>query len=431
MTAPIAAPPVPSARGKLAWAFYDWANSAFAAVIVTFVFATYFSEGIAPDPVTGAASWGWAMTASALAVAVLSPILGAIADAGGPRKPWLLAFTALCVLGSGLLWFAEPAPDWLLYTLIVVAIANLGFELAAVFYNAMLPDLEQGERLGRLSGWSWGLGYAGGLCCLVLALLLFVQTDRPLFGLDKASAEHVRITGPLVACWLALFCLPLFLWTPDRTSSGLPVQAAVSAGFRQLRSTIRHVRRQRRIAQFLLARMLYIDGLNTLFAFGGIYAAGTFGLELAEVITFGIVLNVTAGLGAALFAWIDDLIGPKPTILIALSGLILFGGAAVLVQSPTEFWIVGSLLGLFVGPTQAASRTLMAKLAPPDRQTEMFGLYALSGKATAFLGPFVLGTVTYWLDSQRAGMATILVFFIAGMALLWRLDLAPLPGPDK
>lgn len=410
-----------SARGQFAWALYDWANSAFAAVIVTFVFATYFSQGIAVDPVTGTAQWGWAMTTSALIAAVLGPTLGAIADAGGRRKPWIFVFTWLCVIATGLLWYAAPSPEWVLYALVLVVLANLGLDMAGVFYNAMLHDLAPADRLGRLSGWAWGLGYFGGLSCLVIALFAFVQTDAPLFGLDKEQAEHVRATGPLVAAWLALFSLPLFLYTPDRPSGGLAAGVAIRQGLARLWRTVLEIKRYRIVGQFLLARMLYIDGLNTLFAFGGIYAAGTFGLELADVITFGILLNVTGGIGAFGFAWLDDRIGPKPVILIALTGLMICGLVAVFTTSVTVFWIVGGMLGLFVGPTQAASRTLMAKLAPPAQQTEMFGLYALSGKVTAFLGPLVLGTVTLWADSQRAGMATILIFFAAGFAVLWTL----------
>jgi UMF1 family MFS transporter len=408
-------------RGQIAWALYDWANSAFAAVIVTFVFATYFSQAVAADEVIGTAQWGWAMTVSALIAAVLGPTLGAIADAGGRRKPWIFVFTWLCIVATALLWYVEPNPAWVLFALILIAVANLGLDMAGVFYNAMLTDLAREERMGRLSGWAWGLGYFGGLSCLVIALFMFVQTDQPLFGLDKETAEHVRVTGPLVALWLAVFSLPLFLFTPDRERGNLPIGTVVRQGLSRLWDTIRHVRQHWTVAKFLLARMLYIDGLNTLFAFGGIYAAGTFGLELADVITFGILLNVTGGIGAFAFAWLDDWIGPKRVILIALVGLMVCGLMAVLTTSVTVFWIVGGMLGIFVGPTQAASRTLMAKLAPLESQTEMFGLYALSGKVTAFLGPLVLGTVTLWADSQRAGMATILLFFVAGFVILWKL----------
>src|SRR5690606_17243267 len=216
--------------GQFSWALYDWANSAFSAVIVTFVFATYFSQGIATDPETGTAQWGWALTASGIAIALLSPVLGAIADAGGRRKPWVLVFTAITVIGCFLLWFARPEAQFVLYALVIMALANVAFELAGVFYNAMLPELVSRDYVGRLSGWAWGLGYAGGLACLILVLFAFVQTDEPLFGLDKDSAEHVRITGPLVGAWFALFSLPLFLFPPDRPSAGLPARVAIERG---------------------------------------------------------------------------------------------------------------------------------------------------------------------------------------------------------
>ena len=408
----------PPRLGQLSWALFDWANSAFSAVIITFVFATYFSQGIAVDHQTGTAQWGWALTASGIAIALLSPVLGAIADAGGRRKPWVFVFTCISVTGCFLLWFARPEAQFVLYALVVMAVANVAFELAGVFYNAMLPELVSRDYVGRLSGWAWGLGYAGGLACLILALFAFVQTEEPLFGLDKDSAEHVRITGPLVGLWFALFSLPLFLFTPDRQSAGLPAREAVARGLAQLKRTFVNVRRYRQIGLFLLARMIYTDGLNTLFAFGGIYAAGTFGMDLAQVIQFGILLNVTAGLGALAFAWIDDWLGAKRTILIALVGLLACGTTAVIVTSTLAFWIAGGLLGVFVGPTQAASRSMLARMAPPDMRTEMFGLYALTGKITAYVGPFLLGTVTYWSGSQRLGIATILGFFVIGMILL-------------
>lgn len=407
-----------SPAGQIAWAFYDWANSAFFAVIGTFVFATYFSQAIAPDPETGTALWGYALTASAIVIAIASPLLGAIADAGGRRKPWLFVCTLMGVIGSAGLWTATPDTSAIWHTLILFALANVGLEVAAVFYNAMLPDVVPPDRIGRMSGWAWGMGYAGGMVCLLIALFGFVQVETPPFGLDKATAEHVRIIGPLIAIWLVVFSLPLFLLTPDRPSTSLPKGEAVRQGVAALKKTLQSVRHYKQAMLYLVAHMLYADGLATLFAFGGIYAAGTFGMELNEVIIFGIVLNVTAGIGAFAFAWVDDWIGPKKTIVIALVSLLVFGLAALLVESKTGFWIAGSCLGIFVGPAQAASRSLMARLAPANLRAEMFGLYALAGKATAFLGPLVLGTVTLAFASQRAGMATILVFFAVGLVLL-------------
>ena len=408
-------------RAALAWCLYDWANSAFPTVIVTFVFAAYVTQGVAPDPETGTGQWGMALSLSGLAVALLAPILGAVADKGGRRKVWIALFSLICVAASACLWWVRPDQEFLLLALLLVAIANLGFEFAQVFYNAMLPDLVEEGRLGRLSGWAWGLGYAGGLACLAICLVLFVMPDVPWFGLDKAAAEQVRITGPFVALWFALFAIPLFLFAPDRPVSRIPMGQAVTEGLSTLVATLKELPRQGQVGRFLLARMIYADGLNTLFAFGGIYAAGSFGMEFQEILIFGILLNVTAGLGAAAFAWIDDWIGAKTTILIAVVALTLFGAGILLVESKLLFYVLGCALGVFIGPAQAASRSLMARLAPPEARNELFGLYALTGKATAFVGPALVGWVTLWSGSQRLGMATILVFFLVGLAILWPL----------
>ncbi|MFQ5985093.1 MAG: MFS transporter, partial [Alphaproteobacteria bacterium] len=282
------------------------------------------------------------------------------------------------------------------------------------------PEITPRARIGRISGWGWGLGYAGGLVCLVIILVGFVETDSPLFGLDKSETklEHVRAVGPISALWYALFALPLFLFTPDRRSKGISPVQAVRDGLATLVQSLREIRRYANIARYLLARMIYTDGLNTLFAVGGIFAHEAFGLELKEVLQFGIVIAVTAGLGAAAFAWVDDWIGAKRTVLIALAALALIGAALLLVHAKLWFWILAPALGVFFGPAQAASRSLMARLAPPELRTEMFGLYAFSGKSTAFVGPFIYGVFTYAFGSTRAGMATVLVFVVVGLLLL-------------
>jgi UMF1 family MFS transporter len=306
--------------------------------------------------------------------------------------------------------------------LALVVLANTALEIGQAFYNAMLPDLAPESHVGRWSGWGWGLGYASGIVALVLLLFGVIQADPPPFGLDEAAAEDVRIVGPAVAVWFLLFSLPLFLVTPDRPKGTLRMGEAVRAGLAMLAQTFREVRHYREIVKFLVARLIYNDGLNTLFAFGGIYAAGTFGMDTAEIILFGIGLNITAGLGAFAFAWLDDRLGSKPTILIALAGLLVFGTIALVATAKATFWAVGLAVGIFVGPAQSASRTLMARLAPADKRTEMFGLYAFTGKATAFLGPFLFGTATYVFGTQRAGMATILVMFVVGAVLLWQVQ---------
>ena len=426
---PQATPEGADRRGIIAWCLYDWANSAFPTVIVTFVFAAYVTNVIAETPEIGTGQWGLAMGLSGLVIALLSPVLGAIADQNGRRKPWIAVLSLICVAVGGLLWTVEPTAGALVWALLLVAAANVSFEIATVFYNAMLPEVAPRGKMGRISGWAWGAGYAGGLACLAACLVLFVQPEVPLFGLDKEAYEHVRATGPFVGLWFLIFALPMFLLTPDRPGSGKPTGESVRAGLKTLRETLRKLPRYGSILRFLIARMFYTDGLNTLFAFGGIYAAGSFGMSFDEILIFGILLNVTAGLGAVCFAWIDDWLGPKRTVLISVACLIVLGAAILLVESKLWFYVLGCAIGIFIGPAQSASRTLMARLAPAEVRTEMFGLYALSGKVTAWMGPILVGFVTVQADSQRWGMATILVLFIAGALLLLPLREPP-QDPD-
>jgi UMF1 family MFS transporter len=257
----------------------------------------------------------------------------------------------------------------------------------------------------------------GGIGSLLLALFGFVQ-EQSWFDLPRADSEHVRATFVLVAVWYAVFALPLFLFTPDAGGQSKPLRRAAKDGLKQLRDSIRQARAYTPILRFLLARMLFIDGLATIFAFGGVYAAGTFGMNEEQVLLFGIALNVTAGIGAAAFAWIDDQFGSKRTILISLVGLIIPGTLLLLVESSTLFWLFGMLLGVFVGPVQAAGRSYLARTAPLHLRNQMFGLFAFSGKATAFIGPFLVAWITAWYGSQRAGMSVIVLLLLGGFLLM-------------
>lgn len=412
--------------GLLSWAFYDWANNGFTTVIQTFVFAAYFTRQVAENETVGSAQWGNTIGIAGLMVAICGPILGAIADQSGRRKPWIAGFTLLCVAATALLWLVKPSSDYVVLALLLVWLGTLGSEFAMIFYNAMLGALAKWEQLGRWSGWGWSMGYVGGLLCLVIALFAFVRADDPWLGLDRQAAEHVRATFVFAAGWYLLFALPLLLITPDTQGTGKRLKQAVGDGLRQLRESIREVRRYAHIVRFLVARIFYTDGLATLFAFGGVYAAGTFDMTEAEVLMFGIAINVTAGLGAALFAWVDDWIGGKRTILLSLLNLIIWGTLILLVDSQLAFWILGLLLGVFVGPVQAASRSFLTRTAPERLRNQMFGLYALSGKATAFMGPLLVGWVTYWAASQRVGMSVIVVYFVIGLILMMTV-----PAPEK
>lgn len=407
-------------RAVAAWCLYNWGSHVFPAVITTFVFATYFTQAVAPNPVLGTAWWGHAQATAGLIIAVLSPILGSIADLTGRRKLWLAGFTGLAVLCIAALWFVTPSPTSVWLGLVGIALATIASEVATVFYNALLPDIAPRAYVGRISGWGWGLGYVGGIIALALVLTIFVRAAVPPFGLDKATAEPVRAAAPFSALWYAVFAVPLFFLVREPTGTKLPLRVAVHRGLADLWATIVELwtSERRYVLWFLAAQMIYTDGLTTLFAFGGIYAAGTFGMSLSEVIVFGIALNVTAAIGALVFAWVDDWIGPRRTIALSLAAIIGLSVALLLIESKTWFWGLALVLGMFFGPAQAASRSLIARVAPETHRSQMFGLFALSGRVTAFIGPAVLAWATSAFASQRAGMATIVLFFATGVALL-------------
>jgi UMF1 family MFS transporter len=403
------------------WAFYDWANSAFTTLVVTFIYSTYFTKAMAPDEITGTAWWSRAVAVSALLTAVLSPILGAGADRAGARKRFLAVATALCIGATTLLGFVPPGmANAGIIALTLFVIADISFETGYVFYNAFLPTIASPERIGRVSGYGWGLGYVGGLVCMLIALVGFVRPEVPWFGLSTEAGFNVRATNFLVAIWFLVFSIPLFLFVPERRLTGVRVDPG--AALRELGRTVRAIGRYREMVRFLIARLVFNDGLVTVFAFGGIYAAGTFGMSLSEVILFGVVLNLASGLGAFGFGFVDDKIGGKKTIVVTLVALIVATGIAVWAPTRVWFWIAGILIGLFVGPNQSASRSLMGRFVPERHQAEFFGFFAFSGKATSFLGPLLLGFVAQAVGSQRAGVATVIAFFVVGGILLTTVD---------
>lgn len=400
----------------IAWGMYDWASAAFPIIITTFIFATYFTTKVAANTIVGTYQWATATAIAGVVIAVLSPIFGAIADHGGRHKRWLFIFTLLCVIFSALLWFVYPNVSSVRFALICVIFGTISLEIAVVFYNSFLPHIAPKAYLGRVSGWGWGAGYFGGIIALSIVLFGFVK-HTPAW-LDTRTAAEIRACGPLTAIWFAVFSIPLFLFIPDTPATGLSARTAIKKGLRELVLTIKALPKRKNLFLYLLAHLIYVDGLNTLFAFGGIYAAGTFGMSLTGVIIFGITMNISAGLGAIALAWVDDLLGSKPTILLSLVCLFMIGVPLLFIKSTTLFWVLALSLAIFIGPVQAASRSLMARVSPPSKSTEMFGLYAFSGRITAFIGPWALGLATYHFHTQRAGMGTILLFFLVGGLLM-------------
>ena len=437
-------------RAIWGWVLFDWACQPFFTLVTTFVYAPYFASVIVGDAARGQALWGFAAGFAGLAVALFSPVLGAVADASGRRKPWIAAFGLLLVIGSALLWLGRPGDaGTIMIVLVAFAIASIGAEFASVFNNSMMPTLVPPERLGRLSGLGWGMGYVGGLVALVLTLgFLAASPDTgrtilgfaPLFGLDPAQHEGDRASGPLSAIWFIVFVIPLLLFTPDGKKA-MNLGPAVRAGLRTFLETVRTIGEHKNSLIFLIANMIYANGLGALFAFGGIYAAGTFGWGTIEIGLFGICIVIAASIGALAGGAVDDRLGSKTVILGALALLIAMSVAILSVDRGTVFFVVpvqpkaagaglftslpeqlyvlfGAIIGVAAGPLQASSRTLLARLAPRDRIGQFYGLFALSGKLTSFLGPFAVATVTAVTASQRAGISTLVGFFAVGALLL-------------
>ena len=399
---------------------YDFANSSFANNVTTFIYAAFFTKVIAENEIIGTALWSRGVGIIMLVVALLSPPLGALSDQGGYRKRFLIFFTFLAVIFTALLYF--PQQGQAIYALTLYIIACICFEMGIVFYNAFLPDIAPPERIGRISGQAWGVGYFGGLLSMAVLMVGFVSAETPWFGLTKETHAHIRATNIGVAIWFAIFSLPAFFYlpqTPGRQTDGKP---SLVASYRRILQTFRELQRYREIFKLLLARLVYNDGLITVFAFGGIYAAGTFGFTFEEVLFFGIIVNIAAGIGAWCFGYLDDRLGGKLTIQITLIGFVIAAIIAVVPQEKIWFWIAGLLVGLFAGPNQSASRSLMGRFVPKNKETEFYGFYAFSGKATAFLGPLLMGVITQAFGSQRYGMATVGLFFIVGGLLLRTVD---------
>jgi MFS transporter, UMF1 family len=442
----------PPRSAVISWIFFDWAAQPYFTLITTFVFAPYFATHVASDPASGQALWGFATAAAGIAIALLSPVLGAIADATGRRKPWIAAFGALLVIGASLMWLGRPGDEAGIPALLIAyCLATIGVEFATVFNNAMMPTLVPPDRIGRLSGTGWATGYIGGILSLIL-VLGFLAADphtgrtlfglTPLFGLDPASHQGDRISGPLTGVWFVIFVLPMFLLTPDYPARSR-LRDALRTGLGELKQTLAELPKQKSLGAFLLANMIYTDGWVSLIAFGGIYAAGTFGWNTIQIGTFGIILAIAGTFGGWLGGKLDDAFGPKRviagsiTILLAAIVAILLvdtdsilfisvappvpGGVLFASAAERAYLILGCCIGAVGAPLQAASRSLLIRMAPRDRVAQYFGLFALTGKATSFVGPLLIGVVTAATASQKAGMATLVLFFVTGLALLARV----------
>lgn len=446
---------VPAGRAARAgWILFDWALQPFFTLVTTFVFAPYVATALAPDPAQGQAWWGYATAAAGFALAILAPVLGAVADASGRRKPWIAASALVLGLSCASLWFAAPgAPYALAVALVAFTVATVAAEVAAVFNNAMMTSLVPKERLGRLSGAGWAAGYAGGLVSLVI-VLGFVTADptsgrtyfgiAPIFGLDPALREGDRAVGPFSAVWMAVFLVPLFLFTPDIARRGIDITRAAREGLQRLAATWAEARRDPRLPTFLAANMIWQDGLVALFALSGIYGAGVFGWGTLELGLFGIMLTFVGVAGSLIGGALDDRIGPRAVIFGSLAVLIAVCCVTISLGRDTIFFVIpvapampgdglfaswperifmaaGLFIGIVAGPLQASSRTLLTRLAPPDAGGRYFGLFAMSGRLTSFAAPLLIAVATQLSGTQAAAPAVLIAVFALGAWLLSRV----------
>ena len=422
------------------WFFFDWASQPYNTLLLTFIFGPYVKE-VLGDGTAAQSAWGFGVGAAGLVIAILAPILGAMADTSGNRLRWIWLFSVLYVVGAFGLWWAAPDDFNLTLTLVSFAIGLIGMEFATIFTNSMLPDLGSREEIGRISGNGWAFGYVGGLLALVTMLLLFAENGAtgktligidPIFGLDAAAREGTRFVGPLAAIWYAVFMIPFFLYVRD-PKQAKPPKGATKAALSGLMQTLKTLPRSPSLFAYLASSMFYRDALNGMYVFGGIYAAGVLGWSVVDTGIFGILAIITG----AVFAWLgghaDSAFGPKPVIIVSV--LLLTGvGICIVFVSRTSvfgipvpetsslpdivFYMLGAVIGAAGGAVQSASRTMMVRQANPARMTEAFGLYALAGKATSFIAPLSIGVATYWTGSQQLGVSPLIGLFLIGLFLL-------------
>ncbi len=422
------------------WYFFDWASQPYNTLIITFIFAPYVKELIG-DGAKAQAAWGYGVAAAGICIALLAPVLGAISDVSGHRLRWIWLFSLMYFVGSFALWWAAPGDFDLIRTLFFFAIGMIGMEFATIFTNSMLPDLGTREEVGKISGSGWAFGYVGGLIALIVMLTMFQESAvtgrtmigiEPILGLDPAMREGTRAVGPLTAIWFAVFMIPFFLFVRYPKPAKAP-KGALREGLAGLARTIRGLPKQPSLFAYLGSSMFYRDGLNGMYTFGGIYASGVLGWSITEIGMFAIIATISGATLAWLVGHIDARIGPKPVIsfcilvltFVAISIVLISRESVYLIPVAADssapdivFYVLGALIGAAGGVIQASSRTMMVRQANPDRMTEAFGIYALSGKATSFIAPLMIGVTTSITQSQQLGVSPLIGLFLIGLILL-------------
>jgi UMF1 family MFS transporter len=444
-----------SRLGQVSWAMFEWARNPYVLLVTIYLFAPYFARVVVGDGVKGQALWGAIAAVGGLIVAALAPFLGAIADAGGRRKPWIAIYTIIMAVAMLAMWFAKPASTgwWLVLVGTSVAIANVSYEFSAVFHNALLPTIAQPNRVAGLSGLGLALGNAAGIVLMLFMFVAFALPGRvhwsfipthPLFGINQAAHEPERLAGPIAGIWLLIFSLPLFLFTPDRAGTKVSWATAMITGIRSVISTVISLRRYRNVGSYLLARLFFNDGMTAVLTFGGIYAASTFHWGPLEMLIYGIELSIFAVLGGFVGGWLDNHLGSKRAIFVSIGGTAIVGLISLTIAPDRIFWFISydvhappvwslpfyntwpeliylmtiNFIAVLITAGYANSRTMLARIAPPEKMTEFFGLYSLSGTSTTFLATGFVAWLTSFSQSQRIGLLGETLFLCIGLGLM-------------
>lgn len=397
-------------KGKIfAWSLFDFANTAFYVIILTVGFPLYFKEIITGNAPESDFLWGLSFSISMLIVAFISPVLGAVADHGAGKKNFLALFTALCIIATASLFYTGSS--MILTAVIILILANIGFEAGLVFYDAFLPELTSERSYGRVSGFGFAAGYVGSLVTLAIAFPLYQN------GFGEENLLNVRLSFIIAAVIFFLFALPIFLFVPDQQRRKKIPKDFIKIGYRRIRSTFKEINKYRNVAIFLLAYFLYIDGVNTVIIFSSIFARQSLQMDLTEIIVLFMIVQTSAIIGSIIFGILSDKIGHKKALTFTLFIWIGVVVSAYFVYDKMIFFIVAAVAGIALGSSQSTSRSLMSKLTPKGKKTEFFGFYSFFGKASAILGPLVFGAISSLID-QRTAIVTIAFFFVAGLILL-------------
>jgi UMF1 family MFS transporter len=447
---------IASPLGRTSWALYHTARDPYILLITIYLFSPYFANEVVGDGVRGQALAGEIQAISGLVIAVLAPFLGAIADSGGRRKPWIAFYTLILAAAMLPMWFATPhSTGWnLFFVAALMALSNVAYEFSAVFHNSLLPSIASRRGVAGLSGLGYALGNAAGVVLLLIMLIFFALPglvhwsfipSQPLFGISHALHEPERLAGPACAIWLAIFCLPLFFFTPDRPSSRLGLFAAMGSGIRSVIHTTRSLKHYRNVGMYLLARLFFNDGMTAVLTFGGIYASSTFHWGAMPMIVYGIELSIFAMIGGFLGGWLGNVFGPKRAIFISIGGTLIASLLSLTFAPDRIFWFIhydvtaphinglpffdtwpeliflanANFIGLLIVAGYANSRTMLARIAPAEKMSEFFGLYSLSGQSTSFLATGFVGWLTAVSQNQRTGLLGEALFLIVGLLLMF------------